>query len=42
MGVVHLQKVGNSTKEYWYARGVGKLKETGTQTEELTAYDLKP
>jgi hypothetical protein len=40
--VTHLQKVGSSsTKEYWYVRGVGKLKETGTQTEELTAYQLK-
>jgi hypothetical protein len=35
--VIHFQKVGSSTsKEYWYLRGVGKLKETGTQTEELT------
>lgn len=39
--VIHLQKVGgSSTKEYWYARGVGKLKETGSQTEELTEYQL--
>lgn len=38
--VVHLRKVGSSTKDYWYARGVGKLKETGTQTEELTEYTL--
>lgn len=41
-GVIHLRKKGNSTKEYWYVRGVGKLKETGTQTEELTAYSLEP
>jgi len=41
-GVIHLQKKGASTKDYWYARGVGKLKETGTQTEELTAYSLEP
>jgi hypothetical protein len=41
-GVIHLQKKGNSLKEYWYLRGVGKLKETGTQTEELTAYTLVP
>lgn len=41
-GVIHLQKKGSSTKDYWYARGVGKLKETGTQTEELTAYSLEP
>lgn len=40
--VVHFQKVGSSTsKEYWYLRGVGKLKETGSQTEELTAYHLE-
>lgn len=41
-GVIHLRKVGNSTKDYWYLRGVGKLKETGTQTEELTDYTLVP
>jgi hypothetical protein len=40
--VVHFQKVGASTsKEYWYLRGVGKLKETGTQTEELVEYELE-
>ena len=39
--VIHLQKVGgSSTKEYWYRRGVGKLKETGSQTEELTEYQI--
>jgi hypothetical protein len=39
---IHFQKVGSSsTKEYWYLRGVGKLKETGSQTEELTEYQLK-
>ncbi len=39
---IHFQKVGSSTsKEYWYVRGVGKLKETGSQTEELTKYQLK-
>ncbi len=36
--VIHLRKSGSSVKEYWYVRGVGKLKETGTQTEVLTAY----
>lgn len=41
-GVIHLRKKGNSTKDYWYQRGVGKLKETGSQTEELTAYSLVP
>jgi hypothetical protein len=40
--VIHFQKVGgSSTKEYWYLRGVGKLKETGSQTEELTEYQLE-
>ncbi len=34
---VHLKKISSSSsvKEYWYLRGVGKLKETGAQTEEL-------
>jgi hypothetical protein len=41
-GVIHLRKAGNSTKDYWYARGIGKLKETGTQTEELSAYTIVP
>jgi hypothetical protein len=39
--VIHFRKVGGSTKEYWYLRGVGKLKETGSQTEELTEYALE-
>jgi hypothetical protein len=40
--VIHLQKAGGgSTKEYWYARGVGKVKETGSQTEELTEYSVE-
>lgn len=40
--VIHFQKVGSSTsKDYWYLRGVGKLKETGSQTEELTDYHLE-
>jgi hypothetical protein len=39
--VLHLQKVGgNSNKQYWWARGVGKLKETGSQTEELVSYEV--
>lgn len=41
-GVIHLQKVGSgSTKEYWYKAGVGKVKETGSQTEELVDYHLE-
>jgi hypothetical protein len=39
--VIHVRKVGSSSKEYWYARGVGKLKETGTQTEELIEYQVE-
>lgn len=40
--VIHFQKIGgSSTKEYWYLRGVGKLKETGSQTEELTEYSVE-
>jgi hypothetical protein len=39
--VVVFQKVGGETpKTYYYARGVGKLKETGGQTEELVDYEL--
>lgn len=39
---VVLQKVGGTTKTYWYAWGVGKVKETGGQTEELTSYMVSP
>jgi hypothetical protein len=40
--VLHVQKAGatSSFKEYWWARGVGKLKETGSQTEELVSYEV--
>jgi hypothetical protein len=38
-----LQKAGgSSTKTYWFVSGVGKVKETGGQTEELTAYQVMP
>jgi hypothetical protein len=38
---IHFQKAGGgSTKDYWYVRGVGKVKETGSQTEQLTEYEL--
>jgi hypothetical protein len=39
---VHLHKLtsGAAEKDYWYARGVGKIKETGEQTEELTSYSI--
>lgn len=38
---IHFQKAGGgSTKEYWYVRGVGKVKETGSQIEELRDYEI--
>jgi hypothetical protein len=40
---VHFRKVSDSgaQKEYWYKPNVGKIKETGTQTEELVSFSLK-
>jgi hypothetical protein len=41
---VHVRRIGNESgtkqKDYWYVRGVGKVKETGSdkQTEELVRY----
>lgn len=32
----------DSLKTYWYVRGVGKVKETGGQTEELIEYTVTP
>lgn len=41
--VVVVEKVGvDALKTYYYKRGVGKLKETGGQTEELVSYTLAP
>ena len=39
---VHFHKLtsGAAEKDYWFAAGVGKIKETGEQTEELTAYTI--
>ena len=38
---IHLRKASNgNVKEYWYLRGVGKLKEVGEQTEELSEYTI--
>jgi hypothetical protein len=31
---------GAAAKRYWFVSGIGKVKETGTQTEELTDYEL--
>lgn len=40
---VVLQKAGSSkAKTYWYVRGVGKVKETGGQSEELVSFELMP
>lgn len=41
---VVLQKSSGSgaVKTYWYVRGVGKVKETGGQTEELVSYQVAP
>jgi hypothetical protein len=39
---IKVQKAGGSSlKTYWYVPGLGKVKETGGQTEELTDYDVK-
>lgn len=41
--VLVVQKAGPSgSKTYWYARGIGKLKETGSQTEELVRFSGEP
>lgn len=40
---VVLQKAGGTTlKTYWYVPGVGKVKESGAQTEELVEYQVAP
>jgi hypothetical protein len=42
---VYIQKVsatGGSAKTYWYVPGVGKVKESGGQLEELVSYSLAP
>ena len=40
---VQLIKTGGSgTKTYWYVPGVGKVKETGAQTEELVKFEAAP
>jgi hypothetical protein len=37
-----LQKTGGDTKTYWYVPGVGKVKETGGQMEELLKFEPAP
>lgn len=40
---VVFQKLGSDTpKNYWYVPDLGKVKETGGQTEELVSYELSP
>jgi hypothetical protein len=40
--IVFTKAGGSDLKTYWYLRGVGKLKETGGQTEELVSYMVAP
>jgi hypothetical protein len=39
---VVFEKQSTDTKTYWYVSGVGKVKETGGQTEELVSYTVVP
>lgn len=38
--IVFTKAGGEDLKTYWYVRGVGKVKETGGQTEELLSYQV--
>jgi hypothetical protein len=40
--IVFTKAGGSDVKTYWYVRGIGKIKETGGQTEELVEYKLTP
>jgi hypothetical protein len=41
--VMIVTKAGSSQKTYWWARGIGKVKEIGVnQTEELISYEIVP
>ncbi|MET0385499.1 MAG: hypothetical protein ABW321_06055, partial [Polyangiales bacterium] len=40
--VVFTKAGAGDLKTYWYVRGVGKVKETGGQTEELESYEVDP
>jgi hypothetical protein len=35
-----IEKTSGTPKRYWFVRGIGKVKETGTQIEELQSYDV--
>lgn len=40
--IVLIKSGGTSQKTYWYVPGVGKVKETGGQTEELVSFQVSP
>jgi hypothetical protein len=40
--IVLTKSGGSAQKTYWYVPGVGKVKETGGQTEELVSYEVSP
>jgi hypothetical protein len=40
--VTHSNAGASATKTFWYAKGIGKVKETGQQTEELIDYKVAP
>ena len=40
--ISHNTATGATTKTFWYARGIGKVKEMGTQMEELIDYTVVP
>ncbi|MEY4510042.1 MAG: hypothetical protein RLZZ450_2164 [Pseudomonadota bacterium] len=40
--IVFIKAGGSTLKTYWYVPGVGKVKETGGQTEELVSYKVVP
>jgi hypothetical protein len=40
--VTHTNSPGSMAKSFWYAKGIGKVKETGAQTEELIDYKVQP
>jgi len=40
--LTHDNNSGSMTKTFWYARGIGKVKESGAQIEELIDYKVQP
>jgi hypothetical protein len=40
--IVLVKAGGSNLKTYWYVPGIGKIKETGGQTEELVSYEVAP